>query len=260
MSVELAVELRRLEKEGRTGVLRAGDGAFHLTDGAIVSADCRRTTGLDRLVVEAGVATAEDWRRADAGDPEQVLGRPQLETLALLSVFDAAYFLLAAPAVPEFRPAPPHWLAPVCRITPRAIVHECARRGDPAAGLWPADLVDRALVLPVRHVRRQRVMLTGGQAEVLGAADSRRSVAGIAHELGRTTYGCLVAVRDLTTAGLIEPPVPGEPTTATPAVAERAPLARRRVRAPAAASVVDRCEPVDYDVLVRLRAALEELA
>ncbi|WP_280256701.1 hypothetical protein [Nocardia abscessus] len=219
MSPELAVELRRLEQEGRTGVLHAGDGAFHLAEGAIVSADCRRTTGLDRLVVEAGVATAEDWRRAGSGDPGRVLGRPRLQTLAMLSVFDAAYFLLATPAVPEFRPAPPHWLAPVCHITPRALVQECARRGDPESGPWPADLVDRVPVVPVRRVRRRRVMLTGGQAEVLAAADAQRSVAGIGRELGRTTYGCLVAVRDLTAAGLIEPPVAmSAPTAVEPAV------------------------------------------
>ncbi|MFE7743488.1 hypothetical protein [Nocardia sp. NPDC057455] len=276
MSPELAVELRRLEQEGRTGVLRAGDGAFHLAEGAIVSADCRRTTGLDRLVVEAGVATAEDWRRAGAGDPGRVLGRPRLETLALLSVFDAAYFLLASPAVPEFRPAPPHWLAPVCHITPRALVQECARRGDPESGPWPADLVDRVPVVPVRRVRRRRLVLTGGQAEVLAAVDSRRSVAGIGRELGRTTYGCLVAVRDLTAAGLIEPPtgasvpvvappdtpepVAVEPVALAPVSAEPGRLPRRRGRHSAPAPVAERSDPPDRDLLVRLQAALEELA
>ncbi|TQM30708.1 hypothetical protein [Nocardia bhagyanarayanae] len=327
MGVELAVELRRLEKEGSTGVLRAGDGAFHLTGGVIASADCRRTTGLDRLVVEAGVATAEDWQRAGSGDPGQVLTRPRLETLALLSVFDAAYFLLASPAVPEFRPAPPHWLAPVCHITPRALVQECARRGDPESGPWPAELVDRAPVVPVRRVRRRHVVLTAGQAEVLAAADTQRSITGIARDLGRTTYGCLKAVRELTAAGLIRPPSPvvepgrhtahwgagfapysgsqgvhtetrngkharmtgpgvAESTTRTVASAGHiidlesaagepgcaregappspigdptAPPLRRRVRS-ALPPTAEQWEPVDRDVLVRLRAALEELA
>ncbi|MCP2316306.1 hypothetical protein APR12_001643 [Nocardia amikacinitolerans] len=329
MGVELAVELRRLEKEGSTGVLRAGDGAFHLTGGVIASADCRRTTGLDRLVVEAGVATAEDWRRAGSGDPGQVLNRPRLETLALLSVFDAAYFLLASSAVPEFRPAPPHWLAPVCHITPRALVQECARRGDPESGPWPAELVDRAPVVPVRRVRRRHVVLTAGQAEVLAAADTQRSITGIARDLGRTTYGCLEAVRELTAAGLINPPSPvADPGRHTahwgagfapysgpqgvrvdtrngkhakmtgPGVAElsthtgvsgagrvidieaptgesggaredepptplisdpTAPPLRRRVRS-TPLPTAEQWEPVDRDVLVRLRAALEELA
>ncbi|MGV9612895.1 hypothetical protein [Nocardia xishanensis] len=311
MGVELAVELRRLEKEGSTGVLHAGDGAFHLTGGVIASADCRRTTGLDRLVVEAGVATAEDWRRAGAGDPGQLLARPRLETLALLSVFDAAYFLLASSDEPEFRPAPPHWLAPVCHITPRALVQECERRGDPESGPWPAELVDRAAVVPVRRVRRRHVVLTAGQAEVLAAADTQRSITGIARDLGRTTYGCLEAVRELTAAGLIEPPAsivvePGrhaapsgfapysgpredgaparietrkgkhskltghrsaelaacaEPVTVTASAPGQptGPPLRRRVRM-VPPPPAERWEPVDRDVLVRLRAALEELA
>ncbi|MEU7769084.1 hypothetical protein AB0B25_28855 [Nocardia sp. NPDC049190] len=295
MGVELAVELQRLEKERCTGMLRTGDGAFHLTEGAIASVDCRRATGLDRLVVAAGVATTEDWQRAAAGDPGHMLGRPRLETLVLLSVFDAAYFLLASSSVPEFQPAPPHWLAPICQITPRALVHECTRRGDPESGPWPAELVDRAPVVPVHRVRRRRVVLTGGQAEVLAAADTRRSVTGIARDLGRTTYGCLEAVRDLTAAGLIEPavaapfpvvkaepvrtePVRTDPAGAVRALAESKPLPRRgRHRSepvPDSGSWEpiphsgrwepipdsDSWEPVDKALLLRLQAALEELA
>ncbi|MFE9578849.1 hypothetical protein ACFYO1_20880 [Nocardia sp. NPDC006044] len=256
MSGELTEELSRLENEKRTGVLFLGDGAFQLTDGAITSADCLRTSGLARLVLEAGVATAEDWRRAEAGEADRLLARPRLETLALLSVFDAAYFLLAAESVPEFRPAPPHWLAAICRIAPHALVQECVRRGDPEATPWPARLVDRAPVVPVRRGRR-RVVLTGGQAEVLAAADARRSVSGIGDHLGRTTYGCLVAVRELTAAGLIEPPtavVPAEPP-ATPVAA--GPPRRRRARPSAPVPAPDRWKP-DADLLVRLRAALED--
>jgi hypothetical protein len=167
MTAISATALRRLETEKRTGVPCAGDGAFHLADGAVVSADCRRTTGLDRLVVESGVATAEDWQRARAGDPSRVLGRPRLESLALLSVFDAAYFLPAEPMIPEFRPSPAHWPAPVCRVTPHVLVRECARRSDPQDGPWPADLVDCAPGVPVRHVRHNRVALTASEVDPL---------------------------------------------------------------------------------------------
>ncbi|MFE6922639.1 hypothetical protein ACFVAV_16495 [Nocardia sp. NPDC057663] len=335
MSLALAEELHRLEEQGSTGVLRAGDGEFHLARGAIASAGCRRTIGLDRLVVEAGVATAEDWRRAGAGDPGRLLHKPRLETLALLSVFDAAYFLLASAAEPEFRPAPEHWLAPVCRVAPRALVHECARRSDPEWGPWPADLVAAVPVVPARRVRRNRVVLTGGQAEVLAAADERRSIAEIARDLGRTTYGCLVAVRDLTTAGLIQQPdlaaagllqtpdgtaveapqappagrhlalapEPADdtarhrrpaPTTGVPALPRRipsvlaagtvrsphplqagtnersgrhavdeeatAPARRRGTQAGTAPYEPERWQQVDRELLIRLRAALEELA
>ncbi|MEU8898171.1 hypothetical protein [Nocardia sp. NPDC048505] len=285
MGIELAVELQRAETERRTGVLCVGDGAFRFTDGAITSADCHRTPGLDRLVVEAGVATAAAWQRASAGDADEVLSLPQLETIALLAVFDAAFFLLASPGIPEFQPAPPHWLAPVCRIPARTLVHECARRSRVPAGPWPSELVDRAPVVPVHRIRRHRVVLTGNQAEVLAAADARRSIAGIAENLGRTTYGCLVAVRELTAAGLLERPIPAqvEPITARvvrapvrpePALAGAAApgqLPRRTARtgipqempalAPQAAPVAvpERWDTVDKDLLIRLRKALEEL-
>ncbi|APB00556.1 hypothetical protein [Nocardia seriolae] len=276
MDSELVIELRRLEQQCGTGVLIVGDGAFHLAEGAVVAAECARTTMLDRMVVASGVATTEQWRRARAGDEDRLLAGPRLETLALLSVFDAAYLLLAAPVALEFRAGPPHWLADACRITPGALIHECARRGDPHAGPWPVELVDRVAVVPVRRVRRRRVVLTGGQAEVLAAVDARRSITGIAEDLGRTTYGCLLAVRELTAAGLLEPPVmvafadpigaPGPTVTADapdrtagPATDSMPPL-RRRVRQAAAVAVPDRWEPPDRDVLIRLRAALEELA
>ncbi|WP_405491507.1 hypothetical protein [Nocardia sp. NBC_00511] len=284
MDSELVIELRRLEQQRSTGVLSAGDGAFHLVEGAITAAECERTTGLDRLVVASGTATAEQWRRARTGGLDGLLERPRLETLSLLSVFDAAYFLLSAPAArPEFRSGPPHWLARACRITPGALLHECARRESPDSESWPVDLVDTATVVPVRRVRRRRVVLTGGQAEVLAAIDSRRTITELATELGRTTYGCLLAVRELTAAGLVEPPSmvvqaappPGGPpparhraepsdrseesTVISTATDESMPPLRRRVRRAAAVAVPDRWEPPDRDVLVRLRAALEEL-
>ncbi|MFD3595418.1 hypothetical protein ACFWU5_22060 [Nocardia sp. NPDC058640] len=308
MSVALADELHRLGEEGSTGILRAGDGEFHLVRGTIASVGCERTIGLDRLAVEAGVATAEDWRRAGAGDPGPLLHRPQLETLALLSVFDAAYFLLASDDEPEFLATPEHWLAPVCHIAPRALVHECERRSDSDDSAWSADLVTMVPVVPARRVKRNQLLLTGSQVEVLAAADTRRSIADIARELGRTTYGCLVAVRQLTAAGVIEPPqqvnvenrgrhltlaptlADHEPSNTStphvPSLPKRIPGSLGPVRSPqgtgarsgrhaideeATASTqfrVTRSHPaqpeqweqVDREILIRLRAALEELA
>ncbi|KAF0849573.1 hypothetical protein [Nocardia caishijiensis] len=210
MSAALAEELHRLEEQGCTGILRAGDGEFHLARGTIASVVCRRTIGLDRLAVEAGVATDEDLRRARAGEPGALLRRPRLETLARLSVYDAAYFLLESEAESEFVPTEEHWLAPVCRIAPHALVSECARRRRPDAGPWTADMVSTVPVAPAERAHRQRVVLTAAQAEVLAAADNHRTIADIARELGRTTYGCLVAVRDLTRAGLIAVPSEAE--------------------------------------------------
>ncbi|MFC6011675.1 hypothetical protein [Nocardia lasii] len=306
MTAALADTLHRLGEEGSTGVLRAGDGEFHLVRGTIASVGCGRTIGLDRLVVEAGVATAEDWRRAGAGDPGPLLDRPQLETLATLSAFDAAYFLLASASESEFLPTREHWLAQVCHIEPSALVHECERRNE-GDGPWTAEVVTTAPVVPARRIRRNQVMLTGSQAEILAAADARRSVAEIALHLGRTTYGCLVAVRELTTVGLIEQPVIPQPvvepprgrhlalapepadtasTTSVPALPRRIPGSAGPTRPQPGAGVrsgrhaiveeatatahyrgshagayePERWRPVDRETLIRLRAALEELA
>lgn len=141
--------------------------------------------------------------------------------------------------------------------------------------------------MPVRRVRKQRVVLTGGQIEILAAADSRRTVAELARDLGRTTYGCLQAVRELTEAGLVEPPgreqssrvtapaghVPSVPVPRAPAPRAtpilgpapsdpKPPLLlplRRRSRQIVPVIEADRWEQVDVNLLVRVRAGLEEL-
>ncbi|MCX4095084.1 hypothetical protein [Nocardia sp. alder85J] len=240
MGDDITAALRRLADERRTGVLALGDGALHFAEGEITAAACPRTPALERLVVTTGVATAADWQRAQAGDPGSVLRRPRLQMLALLSVFDAAYFLLATPVTPVFRPAPAHWLSAVCRIPIGVLVHECARRHAAESGPWPMELVDRTPVVPAgRH--RKRVPLTSGEAEILAAADARRSIAGIAGDLGRTSYGCLVAVRRLTGVGLLEEPGSTRPGPAAPRPAapapptrpESAPAARRESAPPA---------------------------
>ncbi|MFC9895288.1 hypothetical protein ACFVMC_16510 [Nocardia sp. NPDC127579] len=235
MGSELTAELLRAATERRTGVLCVGDGAFHFTDGAINGVDCQRAPGLDRLLGAAGLSRTPG---------------PRLETLALLAVFDAAYFLLVTPGAPEFRPAPAHWLATVCRVPPHGLMRECARRERAETGPWGVELVDRAPVRPVGRIRRHRVLLTGHQTEVLAVADGRRSVTGIAEQLGRTSYGCLAAVRELTAAGLIEPPARDPAESGLP---------RRLTRRELIAPPDDRWHAADRDLLVRLRTALKEL-
>ncbi|MQY08834.1 transcriptional regulator [Actinomadura macrotermitis] len=244
----ILAELRRLEKERRTGVLRVGDeGAFHVAEGAVVFAGSRRATGLDRLAVGSGMVSTEEWGRIRLGglDGAPGLPRPQLEMFALLALFDAAYFLLGSAAVPRFGAGPAHWLAPLCRVTPATLAHECARRRDRLDAVWPVPPTDLAPVVPVRRIRRQRVVLTGLQAELLLNADGRRTPAELALDLGRTTYGCLLAARELGAAGLIRPAAVRAPRAAPPAP----------VRPPAPAA---QWSPPDMDVLVRLRTALKE--
>ncbi|GGK55027.1 hypothetical protein [Nocardia camponoti] len=282
MSTNVISELQRLEEQESTGILETADGEFHLDRGVVVAAGCQRTVGLERLLAKAGVATAEQWQR---GEPNSIADRARLELLARLAVFDAAFFLLAGTSDPKFRSTSPHWLAPVCRVRPRALVREYRRRAGTPPGPWRADLVTAAPVIPAKSLCRAPVQLTGDRAAIMAAADAKRSVADIARDLGRTTYGCLVTVRELTTAGLIEPPRtrgrharPDSLPAGLPAPLPRrargesaAHLSRRytvdeeaavtRRYAPRSdAAPTPRWAPVSSDLLIRLRAALEELA
>ncbi|WP_018656321.1 hypothetical protein [Actinomadura flavalba] len=258
----IVTALRRAEADERTGVLHAGDeGAFFLDRGAVTYVTNRATTGLDRLVMSSGTVSAEEWGRVLLAVAERDgaplreagrapgLGRARLEMFALLAAFDAASSLLGSAAEPRFEAGPPHWLAPVCRITPATLVLERTRRRDRLDAEWPDDRADTAPVVPVRRVRRQRVILTGLQAELLLNADGHRTAAGLALDLGRTTFGCLLAVRALAAARLIERPGPAV-----------RPVAPALATAPAPGEPPAFWTPPDHDVLVRLRAALEELA
>ncbi|MFA1548892.1 hypothetical protein [Actinomadura chokoriensis] len=206
--------LAELERERRTGVLRVGDdGAFQVERGAVAHAESRHVPGP---------------------------GGPDTELPALLAMFDAAYFLLGSAAEPVFTEGPPSGRPR--RITVATLVHEQRRRRARLDAAWPDGGVDVAPVVPVRRVRRQRVILTGVQAEILLNADDRRTPARLARDLGRTAFGCLLAVRGLAAASLVrtDPPhVPG-------------------VR-PSRSEIPVEWAPPDHDLLDRLRTALVEL-
>ncbi|NKZ06869.1 DUF4388 domain-containing protein [Actinomadura latina] len=203
-----------LERERCTGVLRVGgDGAFHLERGAVVHAESRHASA------------------GPGSDPE--LG-------ALLAVFDAAYFVLGSAVEPVFTEGP---VSGRLRITVATLVQEQRRRRARLDAAWPDGGVDVAPVVPVRRVRRQRVILTGVQAEILLNADGRRTPARLARDLGRTAFGCLLAVRGLAAASLVrtEPP-------------ERSAAPAGPVGEPPA-----EWAPPDRALLDRLRTALVEL-
>lgn len=275
--VPLAAELRRLARERRTGVLHVGgDGTVHLTEGAVTFADSRRTPGFARLVASPPEPDGTP-EAAVAPEPigEDEPGEARVEIVALFAVLDAVYFLMDSPAVPEFAESPPHPLTHLCRIPVTAVLRECERRRSRPAEGWPSVLVDRAPVVPVRRVHRRRIVLTGAQAEILLNADGRRTPADLARDLGRTAFGCLLAVRTLTTLSLVRRPGPDlleRPREAPPPVPDRPPLpVRRRRRHSPADRATDierpadtdapagRWTSVDLDVLVRLRSGLEEL-
>lgn len=225
MGGDICGALAALERERRTGVLRVGDdGAFHLAGGAVVHAESRHVPG--------------------AGD---LPGGPDPELPALLALFDAAYFLLGSAAEPVFTEGVEDTAGGPLRIGVATLVHEQRRRRARLDAAWPGGSVDAAPVVPVRRVRRQRVILTGVQAEILLNADGRRTPARLARDLGRTAFGCLLAVRGLAAASLVEtePPARAEPPVAA-------------VPRGWDAGAVEWAAP-DHELLDRLRTALVEL-
>ncbi|QKG23318.1 transcriptional regulator [Actinomadura verrucosospora] len=229
----VARTLGALERDRATGVLRVGgDGALHLDRGAVTRAESRHAPG--------------------PGDLTGALGGPDPELPALLALFDAAFFLLGSGAEPVFTGGPAA-RRPVRRITAATLVHERRRRRTLLDAAWPDDGADTAPVVPVRRVRRQRVILTGLQAEILLNADGRRAPAELARDLGRTAFAGLLAVRGLAAAALVRTPAGRDPAPPPESAAPAAPAAPLEDGPPA------EWAPADHDLLARLRAALVEL-
>ncbi|MFV2172615.1 hypothetical protein ACFHW2_13835 [Actinomadura sp. LOL_016] len=223
--------LHGLERDGRSGVLRVGDvGSLEVAEGAVVHAECRYTAGR--------------WA----------------EPIAL---FDAACFLLGAEGEPRFTEGPVSRGA-ARPVTAATLAHELHRRRALLDAEWPSADVDAAPVVPVRRVRRQRVFLTGLQAEILLNADGRHTPAELARDLGRTVFGCLLSVRGLAAASLVRavrpPGAPAEPGGPADPRGPRPGGSR-----PGAARDLfdgeprDGWAPADHQLLERLRAALVEL-
>ncbi|MEV3921047.1 hypothetical protein [Actinomadura coerulea] len=214
----VAGALAALEREKATGLLRVGgDGAFHVDRGAVTLAESRHAPGPGDL--------------PDGADRELA---------GLLAMFDAACLLLDSRAEPAFTEGAPG--GGPRRVTVATLVHEQRRRRALLDAAWPDASVDVAPVVPVRRVRRQRVILTGLQAEILLNADGRRTPAQLARELGRTVFACLLAVRGLAAASLVRTGPPDGPGAA-----------------PVRGEVPADWAPADHDLLVRLHAALVEL-
>ncbi|WP_067461692.1 hypothetical protein [Actinomadura macra] len=227
--------LETLERERVTGILRIGDeGALHIADGAVTHAESRDAPGAGDLL-----------RSSRGADPELP---------ALVAMFDAAYFLLGSEAEPAFTEgSAARGRCP--RTTAATLVREQRRRRDLLDAVWPSANVDAVPVEPVRRVRRQRVILTGLQTEILLNADGRSTPVDLAHRLGRTGFACLLAVRGLAAASLIRAAAQG-----TCAVREAEEVGAELVSAPPGGfEPPTQWAAVDHELLTRLRAALAEL-
>lgn len=238
-----------LARDKATGTLRVGhEGVVHLVEGDAVFAECVFVPGLGRMLTASGRLREGDWRGVQAaGSAVTRLGRGELEGFGLIALFDAAFYLLSSEAEVDFAAGDPYWLGPLRGVAIETLYYETGRRRERLDHAWPSAVLDDAPVVPVRRVRRQRVMLTGLQAELLLNADGRLDAAGLARELGHTRYGCTLAVRGLAASGLVAAP-PG--------------AARRRIGgAPRAvrSSGRQKWAEVDQSLLIRLQDALREL-
>ncbi|GAB3671006.1 hypothetical protein GCM10027589_39750 [Actinocorallia lasiicapitis] len=246
--------LLELARERATGVVRIGhEGAFHLVDGAAVFAECVLVPGLGRMLTSSGRLREADWRAVQAaGSADAWLGRAELEGYALIALFDAAYYLLPSTAELAFTESEPFWLAPLRGVAIETLYYETGRRRERLDHAWPSAVLDEAPVEPVRRVRRQRLMLSGLQAELLLNADGRLDPAGLARELGHTRYGCTLAVRGLAASGLVAVP-PGAARRRIGGASRAEPP--RTVRSPGRQKWAE----VDQSLLLRLQDALREL-
>ncbi|WP_106401141.1 hypothetical protein [Actinocorallia populi] len=213
----LREHLRRLADERATGTLHLdGQGALYLADGAVVHAESRHTPSLRDLLVNSGRLSEHGWECLRAGGASAALAVPgrlsraELQMYQLIALFDAVYFLAPCRAEPRFTAGERHWLAGFTAADPATLAHEVRRRRALLGAAWPSPLADDAPLEPVRRLHRQRVVLTGLQAELLLNADGRKTPSELARELGRTRFGCTLAVRGLVASALARAPEPEE--------------------------------------------------
>ncbi|XVQ11619.1 hypothetical protein ACQP1W_03280 [Spirillospora sp. CA-255316] len=240
--------LRELEGRRATGVLRVRDeGALHIVEGSVAYAESRSAPSLDHLLTAART-------------PPGSVGEAGMEVVAWVALHDAAFFLLGSEGGAEFTEGPPHRLAHLCRVAPEDLVAECARRAARLDAVLPSAARDRAPVVPVRRVGRQRLVLTGVEAEILLNADGRRAPADLARDLGRSAFDCLLAVRRLAAAGMLRPPQDALAPVRDRSAAPDLPVRRRGGTAGGDRKEAPQWEPIEREVLLRLRSGLEGLA
>ncbi|ROO84671.1 hypothetical protein EDD29_2198 [Actinocorallia herbida] len=212
---QIRAQLERLAREQATGTLLLGDdGAFHLLDGQVVHAETGLAPSLHDLLTASGRLSEQGWEGLRTRGPGQGPASParltgtELEAHALIQLFDAAFFLLRSAHEPEFHGGKRAYWPDCLAVDPVTLCVETRRRRGLLDEAWPSPLADDGPVEPVRRLRRQRVILTGLQMEILLNADGRKTPSGLARELGRTRFGCTLAVRGLVASALVREPEP----------------------------------------------------
>ncbi|MDX6744057.1 hypothetical protein [Actinocorallia sp. A-T 12471] len=261
---QIRAHLERLAGERATGTLLLGeDGAFHLLDGAVAHVETGLTPSLRDLLTASGRLSEQGWERLRSRGPGQGPATParltgaELQAHALVQLFDAAFFLLRSPHEPVFHEGRGGYWPDFLAVDPVTLCVETRRRGGLLDEAWPSPLADDGPVEPVRRQRRQRVILTGLQLEILLNADGRKTPSGLARELGRTRFGCTLAVRGLVASALVRAPLPGAGDGPAPGVrVGGAPL--REAGAPPFEGPTKWAD-ADLALLTRLHDALREL-
>jgi hypothetical protein len=231
------------EVSGALRVLDAPGGSVYLVDGRLEYAESPVVSGVDRLLTASGRLPADAWRAAlTAGRQrgevaEELVGgglitRVELETVALLALYDAAHFLFDTVAEVRFEPGVRHPLGLDCRLDLAAACREVDRRKRLLIDAWPDASIDTAAVIPARRLPNQYVALTALQWEVVANADRRRSPIDLARLLGRDTYTVMLEVRRMARAGLVEPGRPGGSAAAESVATVRARAAEPPPRRP----------------------------
>ncbi|MFE2108530.1 hypothetical protein ACFXAF_22105 [Kitasatospora sp. NPDC059463] len=228
--------VERLAGERATGALRGPGGTVYLVDGLVAHAESDRAPDLATLLTACGRLSPEAWQdavrrfgphgRVGEGLVEQGrLTRGELELCHLGALFDAACFLLDAPATTlaaparwTFAPGVRHWLGPVAAVGAHRLRREAERRRHLLDRIWPSAQFDTAplcrtaapptTAAPARHARRLRPP-TRRQCELLDHADGRRTPAELARLLGRSAFATPADVRRLAAAGLLTGPATG---------------------------------------------------
>ena len=207
--------------ERQTGALVVGGhpgGTVYLIEGQVMYAESPAAPGVGELLTASGRLAGRTWQAAlDAGTSRGRVGellvaqghltQGELELCTLGAIYDAAYFVLAAPAAPvEFLDGALHWLGPVIRVDAAAVNREARRRGRLLDEIFPDPRVDDAPVIPVSRPPVERVTLTAPQWELLVSADGQRTPADLAQLLGRAGYATILELRRLAALGLLELP------------------------------------------------------
>ncbi|HET6532846.1 MAG TPA: DUF4388 domain-containing protein [Actinoplanes sp.] len=215
--------LTQVAGDGQTGALVVGGhpgGTVYLLEGAVVYAESPAAPGVGELLTASGRLAGRTWQAAlDAGSAAGRVGQRllddghltqgELELCVLGAIYDAGYFTLGpAGASAEFRAGVTHWLGPVVRVDPAAVIREARRRVRLLDQIHPHPEVDAAPVIPVLRPPVERVTLTAAQWELLVHADGQRTPADLAQLLGRAGYATIQELRRMAAQGLIEPPPP----------------------------------------------------